>query len=320
MIFRLLVCTIAAPLLAQSAELDAGIAHYNARRWTEAHAFFANATKTQPRNADAALWYGKTLIAEDKVNNAEDWFNKAASLDPKRGEIQLWLARAIGIQAQRANILRQPFLARRLKSTVDRAIELDPDNVDARELRWQFYAMAPGVMGGSDYKARAEAAEVMKRNRYRGQLIAINAASRAKDQPTVERTLKAMVAEFPDSLGPMGSYAGSLADQGRAAEAFGVVEAYQKRRPNDPMALYQIGRIAAVSGQQLDRGEDALRKFLILAPPPAPNVPSLSNAHMRLGNIAQKRGNTAAARAEYELALKLDPRNGQARRSLGTLK
>jgi Flp pilus assembly protein TadD len=42
--------------------------------------------------------------------------------------------------------------------------------------------------------------------------------------------------------------------------------------------------------------------------------------HLRLGNIAERRGNKAVARAEYEQALKLDPRSNQARRALEGLK
>ena len=311
---------VARPLPAQTADLGAGIALYNARRWSEADAFFASAAKAQPRSADAALWNGKTLLAEDRADDAEDWLSKAATLAPRSSECQLWLARAIGVQAQRANILRQPFLARRVKTTVDRAIELDADNIDARELRWQFYVMAPGVMGGSDEKARVEAAEILRRNPYRGGMIAVNAAGRTKDKAAAERALRSMATEFPDSLAPVSSFAAWLADNGRVPEAFALVETYQKRRPADPSALYQIGRLAAVSGQQLDRGEEALRRYLKLAPTPGPGAPSLSNAHFRLGGIAERRGDKAAARVAYEMALSLDPRNGQARRALDALK
>ncbi|MDQ8153055.1 MAG: tetratricopeptide repeat protein [Gemmatimonadota bacterium] len=315
-----LVLTCASALAAQSTDLASGVAHFNARRWSDAHAFFSAAVKAQPRNADAALWYGRTLLAEDKIPDAERWFTKAADLDPRRADAHLWMARALGIQAQRASMLKQPFLARKVKAAVDRAIEIDPENLDARELRWQFYAMAPAVMGGGEDKARAEAAEITRRNKYRGQLLSAGAAGRSKDFATAERLLKSLIAEYPDSVAPVGAYAVWLADRTRPAEAFAVVDAFQKRRPSDPVALFQIGRVAAATGQQLDRGEEALRKYLTLAPPPAPNVPTLSTTHVRLGNIAERRGNTAAARAAYEQALALDPRNGQARRALAALK
>jgi predicted Zn-dependent protease len=315
------LAVFAATAAAQSSPLDAGIAHYNARRWSEAHVAFAAAVKAQPTSDAAAYWYGKALMAEDKPSDAEDQFARATQLNPRSSEYQLWLARAIGLQAQRASVIRQPFLARRTKSAIDKAVALDADNIDAREMRWEFYTQAPGFMGGGEDKAREEAAEIMRRNRYRGQFVALNAAGRAKDQAGVERVLKAMTAEFPDSVLPMGNYAGWLADKGRASEAFAAVEAFQKRRPSDPVALYHLGRVAAISGQQLDRGTEALKRYLTVAPPPTSNlVPTLSSAHFRLGNIAEKRGDKGTARAEYETAVQLDARNMSAKKALAALK
>lgn len=315
-----LALLVALPLATQPTGLEPGIAHFNARRWSDAHTFFAGAARAQPANPAAAYWLGKTLMAENKPGDAEGWFNKAAELDPRSSEYRLWVARAIGVQAQRANVIRQPFLARRTKTAVDKAIALDASNIDAREMRWRFYLLAPGFMGGGDDHARAEAAEILRRNRYRGQFVALQMAGRAKDDAAVERFMRALVAEYPDSLQPVNVYSSWLADRERVPEAFAVVDAFQNRRPGDPVALYQVGRIAAVTGQQLDRGEEALRKYLASAPPPANNVPTLSIAHLRLGNIHEKRGHKDAARAEYELALRLDSGNGLARRALASLK
>jgi hypothetical protein len=39
---------VASALAAQSASLEPGIAHFDARRWSDAHAFFADATRAQP--------------------------------------------------------------------------------------------------------------------------------------------------------------------------------------------------------------------------------------------------------------------------------
>jgi tetratricopeptide (TPR) repeat protein len=316
----LVLLTFVPPLAAQPSDLAPGIAHYNARRWADAHAFFAGVTNAQPRNVEAVIWYGRTLLSENKPGDAVDWFEKATKLAPRSSDAHLWLGRAIGVQAATANVLRQPFLARRLKHTVDRAIELDPENIDARELRWRFYAMAPAVMGGGESHAREEAAEILKRNRYRGLLLSASTATRAKEFATAERHYKSAVAEHPDSIGVASVYANWLADRSRPAEAFAVINAYQKRHPSDPQSLFQVGRLAAATGQQLDRGEEALRKYLAAPPPPALNIPSLSVVHLRLGNIAERRGNTQAARAAYEEALKLDPRSNQARRALEGLK
>ena len=80
-----------------------------------------------------------------------------------------------------------------------------------------------------------------------------------------------------------------------------------KESPDDYAALYQIGRIAALSGQQLDRGLASLRRCLTLTPPATPNTPGHAAAHWRIGNLLEKKGDQPGARAAYEAALKLDP-------------
>ncbi len=147
-------------------------------------------------------------------------------------------------------------------------------------------------MGGGEGHAREEVAEILKRNRYRGLLLSANTATRAKNVATAERHFKSAVSEHPDSLGAASAYASWLADRDRSAEAFALIDTYQRRHPSDPQSLYQVGRLAAATGQQLDRGEEALRRSLA-APPP---------------------------RAAYEQALTLDPRSNQARRALAGLK
>jgi hypothetical protein len=85
-----------------------------------------------------------------------------------------------------------------------------------------------------------------------------------------------------------------------------------------PIVRYAIGRAAAESSEQLDRGEAALRKYLEHTP--KPNEPSLAATHWRLGMIAEHRGDKAAARQAYEAAARADPNFRQAREALARLK
>jgi Tfp pilus assembly protein PilF len=84
-------------------------------------------------------------------------------------------------------------------------------------------------------------------------------------------------------------------------------------------AHYQIGRAAALSGKQLDRGEQSLK--LWMAHPPADAVVATrSGAHYRLGMVYDKQGKRDLARAEYEQALRINSRNDDARKALEKLK
>jgi predicted TPR repeat methyltransferase len=81
-----------------------------------------------------------------------------------------------------------------------------------------------------------------------------------------------------------------------------------------------VGRTAAVSGYQLDRGEKCLRTYIAMPMREDLENPSIAAAHFRLGNILEKKGDTPGARSEYETALKIDPKQKLAREALANLK
>ncbi len=85
-------------------------------------------------------------------------------------------------------------------------------------------------------------------------------------------------------------------------------EPYIKKHPDDP---YGNGRIAALSGQQLDRGQKGIRAF-IAKPPKDAGALVLSGAYRRLGLILEFEEEHAEARSAIEHALILDPRNEEA--------
>ena len=72
-----------------------------------------------------------------------------------------------------------------------------------------------------------------------------------------------------------------------------------------------------MSGQHLDRGLASLRLCLGLDPPKG--APPHSAAEWRLGNILEKKGDAAGARAAYRAALELDPKYAPASDALRAL-
>jgi tetratricopeptide (TPR) repeat protein len=97
-----------------------------------------------------------------------------------------------------------------------------------------------------------------------------------------------------------------LADKNYAA-AFVQFDEVLRERPDDFLALYHIGRCAALSGQQLDRGLEALKRCLSLSPPSGDGMPTIASVRYRLANILERKGALADANAEYEAVAKQDP-------------
>ncbi len=83
------------------------------------------------------------------------------------------------------------------------------------------------------------------------------------------------------------------------------------------VARYQIGKIAALTGRELDVGEAALRYYL--ARPVAPDAPTHADAKWRLGMILERRGDRAGAAALYREVLAENPSHAGAKEAFGRL-
>lgn len=255
----------------------------------------------------SAYTEGMRLMQTGKFADAEKRFERAISLEKGVGEYHLQLGRAVGAQTPSASVVRQPFMARRIKQEFETAVRLDPSLIDAREGLMQFHLFAPGVMGGDPAEARRQQREIAQRNPMRGHMAQAMLTWRNRDTVGTERALRAAVAAAPDSVGPAVALAQRQASWGRNAAAFTTLDGYLARHPNDLAARYQFGRLAATTGEQLPRAEGYLRAVIAdQSWQPSQWLPSRAAAQGRLGDVLRKQGKKDDARAAYTAALALD--------------
>jgi tetratricopeptide (TPR) repeat protein len=258
-----------ATTLAEAQEL------YRAKRYAEARTAFAQVAAADPDNADAAYHLGQLALMRYEQEEAVKWLEKATTLAPRSSPYFKALGDAYGLSAQKAGLFSQLGFARKCLAAYEKGVALDPQNVSARYALFNFYRSAPSLVGGGMDKARAQAQEIQKLDVLRGTLALVEI---------------------------------SVADK-KYAEAFETLENYRRSHPEALDAVYQIGRMAVLSGLQLDEGAAALKEYLTHTPDD--NQPPLWAAHWRLGQIFEKKGDPATARSEYEAALKLNPTQPQ---------
>jgi tetratricopeptide (TPR) repeat protein len=307
------IAVLATPLRGQSVEQ--GVELFNASKFAEARAALL---PHGDRDSSAAFYLGRIELEGNDPDRAAEWFERAVRMNPKSSVYYDWLGRAYGRQAQRANRFRQPFLARKTKNAWETALALDPDNLDVRDDLIIFYTRVPGFLGGNKEKAREMALEIKKRNVFRGSIAAANLCAAENDTLCVERELQEMVTSYPDSASVYAGLAAFYANQKQFDKAFAVLDQRLRTRPNELRTLYQVGRTAALSGQNLDRGEQALK--VLLASPTPESGPSPAGLHYRLGMIYEKKGAKDLAREEYRTVLQLNPRHEDAQKALAGLK
>lgn len=180
----------------------AGARLFEAGRLPEAREALLAAEREGVRDALLHYHLGRVALAEGGYGKAGDWIEKATKADPERAEHHYWRGRAAGAAAMRANPIRQAVLARRVKSAFERAIELDSTYVDARLGLVRFHLQAPGAMGGSKDRARAEAAIVAELSPWSGYLAWTMVYEAERDTASYARVQRDAIDAFPDSTRP----------------------------------------------------------------------------------------------------------------------
>lgn len=273
-------------------------------------AYSAQQPSSDTARARVMFEQGRVAFRARRFEDAATAFERAVELNPSRSEYHLLLGNAYTKQLATANFIRKGIIGRRIGPQYDKAVELDSSSVVAADTRVDFYLEAPGIAGGGVDKARAEAARLARLNPYLGGFARARIAEKEKASDQAESEYRDLMQAFPDSTRPVVSLVTLLQTRERFAEAFAVIDARLTRFPNDTVVIYQLGRVAAISGKELTRGEAALRKFLALLG--VGDTQSQASAHYRLGMIREKQGDVANARVQYDSAIVLNPRYDEA--------
>ncbi|HYW52251.1 MAG TPA: tetratricopeptide repeat protein [Gemmatimonadaceae bacterium] len=271
-----------------------------------------------PSKATGHFAAGCQHVITAKWDSAAIRFNAAASANPGSSATQLWLGNINGQLARIGDAATKGRLAPVIRAAYTRAITLDGGNVDAREGLMQHLLEVPASLGGDKGKAQEQALAIGKVNPFRGIGAQLSVASSRGDKAAVEKLLVLATTQFPDSLLGWANLSAVQADAQRASESFATIARWQARRTHAMFALFSLGRTAAVTGQQLERGEQALKQYL--RGQRGPQDPPFANANYRLGQIYERQKRVADARAAYQLALNANPRMRDAQVALDRVK
>ena len=236
----------------------------------------------RPDDPEINFYLGRLALWFDQNEEGLARLEKAARSVPTDARNQNAMGDACGLEAQKAGIFTKIGWARKCLAAYLRAAALDPRNADYHWSLLEFYQLAPAFIGGGMDKAEAEAANI------------------ALLDPKAGRIASAVLG----------------VTQHHYDQAFDELEAVVRAAPDDFTALYQIGRCAALSGQRLERGLEALRHCLQLPQPSGAGKPKYVNIHFRLGSLLEKKGDREGAKAEYRAALADNPEFQPARDAL----
>ncbi len=292
---------------------------FEQRQDRAALAQFEALAKAAPDDAELQNYLGRARLRAGQVDAAVTALERAVELAPGNSVFHLNASGALGQQIQQAGMFKKMSLAGRVREHMERAVELAPESVPAREALMQFYAQAPGIAGGDMKLARKQVEVVMPVNAPVGLRMQASLARHEKkpDAEVDAAWAKAVAADDAEGSNHF-AYATYLTARERWDDAFAQLDALAKLKPGAPGVKYQLGRAAALSGKRLAEGEGALKSYLETGPK-ADSDPGRDAAHWRLGMVLEKAGRRDEARAQYEASLKENPGFKQAREALDAL-
>ena len=253
---------------------------------------------------------------------AEEWdrgiaeCERAVALAPQNSNYYLWLGRTYGEKADRSSFMSAAGLAKKARVAFERAVELDPKNVDARVDLGEFCAEAPGIVGGGKDKARQQADALMSLNPAMGHWVLARIAEKEKDPALAEREYRAEIEASHSGVRGWLDLANFFKYAHRYPEMEQALTTMESSHVDRPESIMHGGSLLLRAQYNYPLGIRLLRRYL--SDGPVEDGPAF-RAHNYLGELLEKQGDRRAAAEEFRAALALFHDYQRARENLKRL-
>ncbi len=225
---------------------------------------------------------------------------KAISLDPGNGLYHLWLGRIYGEKADRAGFIKAAGLAKKVRVEFERAVELEPSSWQARTDLAEFYLEAPGIVGGGEDKARAQAALLLPLNPGMAHWVLARIAQKNKAPDAAEQEYRLAIDVSHGGARAWVNLAGFYRHTNRLDEMERALHTMESAPVDRPAALMDGAGMLFRTGRNDAMATRLVRRYLASAT--VEEWPAFK-AHYLLGELLEKQGDRSNAEAEYHTAL-----------------
>ena len=282
-------------------------------RVDEAAASLYDLIAAQPGDALAHQLLCRVYYAQDMADKAIRECELAVSNAPDSSDNQIWLGRAYGFKASHASPFSALSLAIKVRVAFERAVQLDPENIQAMSDLGEFYVEAPSLIGGGLDKARALAARMQPHFPAQSHRLLALIAEKKKNDAVAEAEFANAVAagKTPEAYIDLGHFYQRHNQLDKMSDALQSAIAADRRK--DP-ALVDAASIFTDAHQSPELAETLLRSYLS-STAKTDDAPAFK-VHLQLGELLAHRGDSAGAHREYATALTLASNYVPARKAM----
>jgi tetratricopeptide (TPR) repeat protein len=196
------------PLAGQSNPADSARRLARSGQIAEALAYGDSAARRSPSDPLALLALATGAMAAERYDRAVEAADSALALAP-----DLPAAQRVAGQAYLSHAREHPSLGaigkvKTGRAALERAIALDPGDLEARRTLMQFLLQAPAIVGGNREQAAREAGEIARRDTVLGLVAKIEVADadrRKREVAALFARVLPLVGSPADSTGELGA-------------------------------------------------------------------------------------------------------------------
>jgi tetratricopeptide (TPR) repeat protein len=290
-------------LCAQAAASNEYSVLLKTRKYAEAERIANVKLAQDPANADALIAKSEAILggsgAVSRVEEAVKLGEQCVAAHPQVSNCHLTLGNALGTKAVSAGIMSAMGYARTIRDAFKKAVELDPQNMDARFSLQQYYLQAPGIVGGGSGKARTLAEQTAALNPEAGKLMLARLDASDDKLAKAEATVLAMATSSNEAVADsqrdlLINLGNQYLSDKKYADSERMFHETQKRFPDSEGALYGLARVQQEQGKHRE-AIAGMEQVIAMNQRPG--------AYYRIGQSQQALGDKAKAVVAYEKAL-----------------
>jgi tetratricopeptide (TPR) repeat protein len=238
----------------------------------------------------------------------EDWdrgiaeCERARNLAPQKSLYHLWLGRIYGEKADRVGFLSAAGMVKKVRSSFERAVELDPNSWEARTDLAEFYLEAPGIVGGGKDKAREQAKALLPLHPGMAHWVLARIAEKEKNIAEAEREYRAGIAATHGGSRAWLDFAIFLRHTNRFEEMEQALQQVESAPVDRGESLMDGASLLLQAGRYFPLGIRLVHRYFSVGP--VEEGPAFK-AHTYLGELLEKQGDRPGAAEEYRSALAL---------------
>jgi Flp pilus assembly protein TadD len=227
---------------------------------------------------------GKSHFMLADFKKATEFFEKAAGAEADNSNYYMWLGRAWGRRAETSSPFTAPGYAIKARQNFEKALGLNPKNLEAINDLFEYYLQAPGFLGGGVDKAAALAKRIATLDPVEHYWAEAQIAEKRKEYQRAEQLLRRAAELAPREVGRVIDLAKFLARQGKVHESDAAFQRAAKIAPDSPKLMFERAATYVESRRNLEAARELLKRYL--SSPLTPDDPSREDAEKLLRQVS----------------------------------